>query len=192
MKSSKTLFLFIIFISLIFVVTSCRSESNSSDNNTAANSITANNTTIQDYNKLFELNLYSDKQTYKTDEKIIIWATLKYIGSSEKIKIWHSNPYISFTITDGEKFNTGGISDDILTSTILVKDKLYRFDYIKSGGFSADEPNADYWKKFYQEKDLHLPEGEYTVKVGGAFSLNENPQMSKSNLIKELKIKIKN
>src|SRR5689334_11823242 len=27
----------------------------------------------QDYSKLFELNLYSDKQTYKTNEKIKIW-----------------------------------------------------------------------------------------------------------------------
>jgi hypothetical protein len=146
----------------------------------------------QDYNKLFELNLYSDKQKYKTTDKIKIWATLKYIGQDSQIKIWHSNPYISFTITDGKKFNTGGFSDDILTTTILVKDKLYRFDYTKSGGFSADDSNADYWKKFYQEKDLHLPEGEYTVKVGGAFFLNENPQKSKSNLVKELKIKVEN
>jgi len=41
---------------------------------------------VQDYNKLFELNLYSDKQTYKTTDKIKIWATLKYIGNDSQIK----------------------------------------------------------------------------------------------------------
>lgn len=142
----------------------------------------------KDNNNLFELNLYSDKQTYKTTDKIKIWATLKYIGSDNQIKIWHSNPYISFSITDGKNFKTGDIFDDLLASTILVKDKLYKFDYAKSGGYSADDPNADYWEKFYKEKDLYLPKGEYTVSVGGAFSLTQN--FEKNNLVKETKIKV--
>jgi hypothetical protein len=57
---------------------------------------------------------------------------LKYIASSNQIKIWHNNPYISFTITDRKEFNTGGIFDDILTSTLLDKGKLYIIeDYIE-------------------------------------------------------------
>ena len=144
----------------------------------------------QDYNKLFELKLYSDKETYKTTDKIKIWATLKYIGNNSQIKIWHSDPYISFSIFDGKEFNIGNLFDCILTSTVLEKDKLYTFDYTKSGGYSEDDPKAGFWKKFYAEKHLYLPEGEYTVTVGGAFSLTEDTEKSKSNLSKELKIKV--
>ena len=54
----------------------------------------------QDYNKLFELNLYSDKQIYKTTDKIKVSANLKYIGDDSQVKIWHGDPYISFSITD--------------------------------------------------------------------------------------------
>lgn len=144
---------------------------------------------VQDYNEVFELNLFSDKEIYKTTDKIKIWATLKYVGSDSQIKIWHGDPYISFTITDGKDFNTGGFFHDILTSTVLIKDKLYTFDYAKSGGYSADDIDADFWEKFYKEKDLYLPEGEYRVKVSGAFSLHESMK-ERSNLVKELVIKI--
>jgi len=145
----------------------------------------------QQYIKLFELNLYSDETTYKTTDKITIWATLKYIGENEKIKIWHADPYISFTITDGNDFNTGGAFDEILATTELEKGQLYRFDYSKSGGFAAEDPKAEFWKKFYAEKDLYLPEGEYTVKVSTAFSLTENIGESKCSLSKEFNIKVK-
>lgn len=154
------------------------------------NSAEEQSKTEQDINKQFELKLYSDNQTYKTTDKIKIWATLKYIGSNDQIKIWHGDPYISFSITDGKDFNTGDFFHTILTSTILEKDKLYKFDYVKSGGFTEDDPKSDFWKKFYAEKDLYLPEGEYTVTVVGAFSFTEDTQNSRSNLSEELKIKV--
>ena len=156
---------------------------------TQVSEVTADNE--QDYNKLFELELYSDKQSYKTTDKIKIWATLKYVGSNSQVKIWHGDPYISFFISDGKDFNIGGIINTILTSTILEKDKLYSFDYSKYGGYSSDDPKADFWEKFYEEKDLYLPEGEYTIKVGGAFSLTENSKESKNNLSKEIRITVK-
>lgn len=144
----------------------------------------------QDYNKLFEFNIYSDKSTYKTTDKIKIWATIKYIGSENQITIWSGDPYISFIITDGKDFNTGGIILTTLISTVLEKDKLYEFNYTKNGGYSAEDPNADFWEKFYKEKDLYLPKGEYTITSGGAFSLTKDSEKSKSNLKKELKINV--
>jgi len=142
-----------------------------------------------DYNKLFELKLYTDKQTYKTTDKIKIWATLRYVGNKKQIKIWHSKPYISFSITDGKEFEIRSISDCILYSTILIKDQLYEFSYKKSGAFSKDDPKAEYWKKFFEEKDLFLPSGEYTISVSGAFSLSQDDN-SINNLKKEIKIKV--
>ena len=191
-----------IFRMLVFGLISCLIFTSCSKTNTNKSSITTTTTinevsctaesteNVQDYNKLFELNLYSDKQKYKTTDKIKIWATLKYIGDNGQIRIWHVLPDISFSITDGKTFKTDEFFITISTSTVLVKGELYKFNYVKSGGYSADDPNADFWKKFYQEKNLHLPKGEYTVKVGGAFSIFEDTEKSYSNLVKEIKITI--
>ena len=196
----------IIFIVLIFtmlLMTGCSYKAESTENTTV--STESENTTVtpveetvkeeeepmQDYSKLFELNLYSDKTTYQTTDKIKIWATLKYIGEDSQIKIWHGIPYISFFISDGKDFDIGGLIETILTSTELEKGKFYHFDYSKNGGFSADDPKAEFWKKFYAEKDLYLPEGEYTIKVATAFSLTEKSGENESSLSKEFKIVVK-
>lgn len=182
MKSIKIILLTISFLILSVFLTGCQRENISTVKET--------DEAVQEYNKLFELELYTDKQTYKTTDKISIWATLKYVGNNKQIKIWHGYPSISFYISDGKEFNIGGITNTILTSTTLEKDKLYQFDYSKNGGYSSDDPKADFWKKFYEEKDLYLPEGEYSIKVSRAFSLTENTEESKGSLSKELKIKV--
>jgi len=143
----------------------------------------------QDYNKIFELKLYSDKQVYKSTDKIQIWATLKYVGSKNQITIWHGDPSINFYISDGKAFNTGGIISTILTSTTLERDKLYRFNYAKSGGYANDDSNADFWKKFYSEKDMILPEGEYEVKVVGTFSISKE-DISNGGVSDKINIKV--
>lgn len=182
MKSIKILLLTISFLILSVFLIGCQHEKISTVKET--------DETVQEYNKLFELELYTDKQIYKTTDKISIWATLKYVGNNKQIKIWHGYPSISFYISDGKEFNIGGIILTTLTSTMLEKDKLYRFDYSKNGGYSNDDPKADFWKRFYEEKDLYLPEGEYSIKVSKAFSLTENAEESKGDLSKELKIRV--
>lgn len=189
----------LVFIFCIAVI-SCAKTADENTRRDTNSSNKANNTlkkaeatkSEQGDSKLFELKVYSDKQTYKTTEKIKIWATLKYIGEDSQIKIWHGSPYISFTITDGKNFETGGVFTQELASTTLVKDKLYMFDYVKNGAYSEDDPDADFWRKFYQEKDLYLPKGEYTIKVGGAFSLTEDTEKSRSNVFQKIKIKVEN
>lgn len=183
----------IIFILLVFAIvfsTGCLNKTVSTVGQ-ANKTVAEVDETRQEYNKLFKLEIYSDKKAYKTTDKIKIWATLKYIGKNSHIKIWHGDPYISFYISNGKDFNIGGIVAAVLASTELEKEKLYRFDYSKSGGYSADDPKAEFWKKFYAEKDLYLPEGEYTIKVDTAFSLTEKQEANKSALSKELKIVVK-
>jgi hypothetical protein len=140
--------------------------------------------------KLFELKIYSDKQEYKTTEKINIWSTLEYTGKEDQIKIWHGEPYIIYSITDGKDFKLDGVVLDILKSTVLEKEKIYRFDYIKTGGYSEDDPKANFWKEFFSEKDLYLPVGEYTIKAAADFSLGDDVVNSRYEQTAELKIKI--
>jgi hypothetical protein len=138
----------------------------------------------------FEMNLFSDQEVYKSTDKIQIWATLEYMGDGDTVKIWHGNPYVVFSITDGKDFSSGYIVQDILASTILDRGELYSFDYQKSGGWGADDPSAAFWENFYSEKDLMLPAGEYTVTASGAFSLNGNMAGSRSALSCKLEIKV--
>jgi len=150
----------------------------------------------------FEMTLYSDQEVYRSTEPIQLWATLKYSGKGNTVTIWHGEPYMSFSITDGEDFHVGGNILTVLTSTELEKGKTYRFDHQKSGGWSGNDADADFWSAFFEEKELFLPAGEYTVAVSGAFSLTSplppplTPAMtapatdSKSGLLCELTIKV--
>ncbi len=140
----------------------------SSDNSTSCK--------VQD----FEMNFYTDKKVYKEKEKIISWATIKYIGKKESVKIYHALPYITFNITDGKDFIMEGIVNDILISTTLMKDELYEFPLVKSGAWGADTPKTEEWKKFFNEKDLILPTGEYTLTSQAKFSI-DTPSELKEN-----------
>jgi len=135
----------------------------------------------------FELTLFSDKKVYKTTDAIQIWATLEYIGDKDFVTVWSGYPHIIFNITDGKDFNSGGWVWDVLIETVLEKDESYHYGYQKSGGFDADAPDASFWESFYQERNLYLPEGEYTISVHGAFSSVE-PNGIRSGLLCELKI----
>ncbi|MCL2476561.1 hypothetical protein [Candidatus Bathycorpusculum sp.] len=152
-----------------------------------------NNQSTQCPADVFEMNLFSDKEVYKTTDAIQIWATLEYTGDNDTIEILHGIPYMSFVISDGKNFTTGGICQTILTSSILEKGEIYHFDYQKSGAWNQDDPDAGFWENFYSEKDLFLPAGEYTVTLKGDFYLTYSEQKGLedySDLLCELNIKV--
>jgi hypothetical protein len=116
----------------------------------------------------FEITLYTNKKKYKITDAVKIWATLKYIGSKKTIKVSAIDPYITIILTDGKTFNVGGLVSTVLTySTVeYKKNQAIRYNFQKNGGYSADDPKASYWKKFFKEKDLYLPEGKYSIEIG--------------------------
>jgi hypothetical protein len=139
---------------------------------------------------LFRLVLHIDKLNYRSDEKIDLHSTLEYLGSKKKITIWHGLPYINYYITDEKDFNTGGIALTILTSSTLNKGEVYTYPFSKTGGFSEDDPKADFWRTFYSEKDLYLPPGKYKLSVSCNFSFTEDVKESKYNNIVEIEITV--
>jgi len=68
-----------------------------------------------------------------------------------------------------------------------LRGRVYHFDYIKRGGWSADNPNSEYWESFFSKKDLLLPIGEYAITLIGDFGLSERVMDSESGLRAELK-----
>jgi len=119
----------------------------------------------------FQIRVETDKKVYRKDEKILISATFAYIGSQKEMKIYHSANYIFFGIRNEKTgFTTNIAEDQPLLTTVLQKEKEYRFPYRKSGAYLDTDPDADFWRKFYADPDLHLPPGEYIVKAYASFS----------------------
>ena len=162
----------LIFLTLVFCAFGCGAEP--APLQPSVEPPPAQNSKSEDSN--FVMNLYSDYPVYKTTDSIKIWATLKYIGSGDSVRIWHGEPYVTFSITDGKDFHVDPVVLTIQTSTVLEKNMLQYFNYEKSGAWDADDPNADFWEKFYEEKELFLPAGQYTITAKGAFSLSEDAQ----------------
>ena len=140
----------------------------------------------------FIMTLNADRHTYNTTDIIRIWGILEYIGENDSIKIWHSCPFMVFSIAGGGEIDftyiTAGIMIDVLATSVLERGRVYHFEYRKSGGFSPGDPNAEFWRNWFSEEDLLLPAGEYTIILIGAFSLSEPVLGSESGLRVELTI----
>ena len=116
----------------------------------------------------FELRLYVNSATHYTTDAIEIWATIQYTGDEDGVKaLWPGNPAPIFLISDGENFNIGGERFAITASSFLERGVVYRFDYVKSASWSANAPDAHFWRNFSAEPELFLPAGVYTISVIG-------------------------
>ena len=145
-------------------------------------------------NNDFVMTLNADDFSYSTTDVIRIWGTLEYTGDSDTVEIWHGCPFMSFSIAGGDEFDfgdvMGGFRVDVLASSVLERGKVYHFEYQKSGGWGADDPDADFWEYFFNEKDLIMPVGEYTITLVGDFGLSERVMDSASGLRAELSFNV--
>lgn len=124
--------------------------------------------------EIFELTMYIGKDTYTHNEIVNCYATLEYIGEEDDIVVYSADPLVGFSLKDDKYFGGGHIVNDILMTTKLEKGKIVKFDYVKSGGWTDDGPNANFYKKFFSEKELILPAGKYEISASIACSFDEN------------------
>jgi hypothetical protein len=111
---------------------------------------------------VFELQINTDKEEYTAADAISCHATLEYVGGADSITISSSDPLVYFTIKGGI-FKGDYAVNDVLKSTTLYKGEPLRFDFVKSGGYSEDDRNAAFWKSWFEDPELKLPAGEYTI-----------------------------
>ncbi len=124
----------------------------------------------------FLVKTYIKKLKFKEAEEISLYSTIEYIGEKDSIDIWSGEPYFHHMIyKDGEVFS-GGFTQNILQKTELKKGEIYTIPFSKSGVFSEDDPDADFWRDFYSEKTLKLPKGEYTFSAITSFKLDQEQQ----------------
>ncbi|QHW32906.1 hypothetical protein GZH47_20215 [Paenibacillus rhizovicinus] len=123
---------------------------------------------------LFEMKLHLDRTTYKKGEPIVASATFAYVGDEPKVTIYGSHGFLGFGIHDGKDFAMDGMSTAERAPTELVRGKTYTYPFFKSGGYGSDDPDADFWRAFYAEKDLILPPGTYVLTASVNFDLHED------------------
>ena len=127
--------------------------------------------TTEDEN--FLVKTYINKLEFKEKEEISMYSTIEYIGEKDSITIWSGEPYFHYEIYDGKEYFSEGMTQDILKQTVLNKGEIYTIPFSKSGGYSEEDPKADFWKQYYSEKELKLPKGKYFFTAYTDFSLNK-------------------
>ncbi|MFS0862945.1 hypothetical protein [Fredinandcohnia sp. 179-A 10B2 NHS] len=119
--------------------------------------------------------LVSDKDSYQEGEKVKIHAELEYIGELDSITIYHAASPFYFDITEKSRgYEIEYAMNEPLLSTTLQKGEPYREEYVKSGGFSDQDPPdyVSFMKRFFEEEGF--PVGQYEINGSARFYTGEN------------------
>ena len=155
----------IILLLMAIFLTSCTNSNNDSD---------TQNSSPFSYNQSddFILRLFADYEIHQAEDAITIWAEFEYLGEDENITIYHGIPYLVFQIIGDNGFEMIPDQVDVLEYSTLTSGEIYHFDFHKSGGWGADDEDAAFWENFFDEPDLILPPGVYTITANAEFSLS--------------------
>lgn len=138
-------------------------------------------------NDEFKITLHSSKTEYSSSENIEIEATISLI-SGEKLTVWSGDPILGFSLSGDTCFENeqgSAITMDILKSTTFTNAEDMLVPYQKSGGFSASDPNADFYDYFFSDFDsFKLPAGNYTVTAYLNYSLDSDDVIGTSRTLK--------
>jgi hypothetical protein len=114
---------------------------------------------------LFALSMRSPTQRYAVNELIALETTLRYVGAPEHMTVTGSGSgIVGFTIEqlDGP-VDIGGARTGDCKRYEFQRGQVDQIRFQKSGGFSADDPMAPFWRAFFRDPQLRLPTGTYRV-----------------------------
>ncbi|MDQ3448742.1 MAG: hypothetical protein M3432_06140 [Chloroflexota bacterium] len=135
---------------------------------------------------LFALTIGADRGPYAADEPIDIATTLRYIGAEPTTVTSSGAGLVAFGIEQLDGPVDAGIGRD---------DDCARFDYPpghaesvefhKSGGYSNDDPMADFWRTFFADPELRLPAGEYRITARADYGARDcgDPQSIEASIV---------
>lgn len=128
--------------------------------------------TVSDDN--FTLTL-EGKNTYQAGEEIYFEARVTLDNATE-LTVYSSDPILSFGLEGDRYFNDGqggATSNDVLVIYDFSSDEEYVYPLTKSGGWSASDPDADFYNEFFSNPEYILPEGSYKVYAIFTYSTDE-------------------
>lgn len=121
----------------------------------------------------FKLAVYSDKNKYKENTPIKLWATLEYMGENDQIDIWYDEPIIKLSIYgEGNDFEWKTLSDLLLRTRVMNKNKEISESFKMPEG-SIDDIDNEELKKFLENSELQLPSGSYKIIASTDFYMDK-------------------
>jgi len=116
-------------------------------------------------NRDFELTIEADEPRYVAEQPILVTATLTYVGTEPRLEVASSGQgLVSFRIEDLD----GPVDmDPVRTSdcrpyTYGAGD-VQTVPFMKSGGYSPEDPMGAFWQDFFADAVLRLPAGRYRL-----------------------------
>ncbi|CAN5631786.1 hypothetical protein BH23CHL7_BH23CHL7_15090 [soil metagenome] len=122
----------------------------------------------------FTLTISADKARYTSGEPIGVMARLAYDGDGDKVTLSGSGMILAFSARqlDGELAMAGVRTADCAHHE-LRRDEPIERPFTKSGGWSRDDPNADFYDQWFRDPVFSLPAGRWEVMVTAEFVVGE-------------------
>ena len=120
----------------------------------------------------FVLEVRLPSRTFATIDVIPVATTLTWTGAPGQGRIWGSGSGpVTFAIEEvgGSLRMMGGAMTADCRMTEYPAGVRTEIPFRKSGGWTAEDPNADFYTAWFKDPLLHLPAGRWrlTVSVGG-------------------------
>lgn len=130
---------------------------------------------VTDIDAGFRLTISTARTVYRSDEPIEVGATLTYIGPEGVAQVTGSGSgVVHFRLEhlDGPLDMAPVITADCARHR-FVRGVPQQVPFQKSGGWSADDPNAAFWKAYFDDPLFRLPSGRWRVIAQAAFVVPE-------------------
>jgi len=124
-----------------------------------------------DTDGVFTLLLEAEQDRYRAGQPLGIDASLTYSGPDDEITALGSGSgLIGFSVQrTSPAITISAVSTSDCRPYQLTRDAPVAYPFIKSGGFSADDPQASFYEAYFADEQLRLPAGEWTISAGGSF-----------------------
>jgi hypothetical protein len=118
----------------------------------------------------FTLTMTADKAVYAPGDPINANAVLSYDGSEQEVQLSGSGMILAFGLDqlDGqlaiEPVRTADCARHEIRPATPITSR-----YAKSGGWSQDDPAADFWEEWFRDPELRLPAGRWRLESAAQF-----------------------
>lgn len=118
----------------------------------------------------FGLRIHADKAEYRTGDAIAIDAWLSYLGQGPDVVVFGPSGLVGFGVKqlDG-RLHMEPASDLVCARQVIERATALRAPFAKSGGFTAEDPDAALWRAYFADPALHLPAGHWQITASAEF-----------------------
>jgi len=115
----------------------------------------------------FTLELGAPRTTWHADEPITVTATLTWLGPDASVEVFGSGEgVVSFDLeqTDGPLDVGAAVTADCGPHA-MTRGQAATIPFVKSGGYTAEDPVASAKASYLSDPQLRLPAGSYVVRA---------------------------